>query len=99
MLCTDPVVVNGWGAEQYEQPMSDVLMRVTVDSYSDGYCQTFMNQTVPDNLLCIGTEERGIGSCIGDAGAPVTAITRGGVQYLAGILSHFGCTEPLCKIK
>jgi len=87
--------MNGWGAEQYGLNMSDILMRITVDTYSDDYCETFMGQDVPEALLCAGTDEGGISACIGDAGAPVTTTTS--EVYLAGILSHFGCTEPNCK--
>jgi len=70
-------------------------MRITVDTYSDDYCQTFMGQDVPETLLCGGVDEGGISACIGDAGGPVTTTTS--EVYLAGVMSHFGCTEPNCK--
>ncbi|OXA63526.1 Trypsin-1 [Folsomia candida] len=92
----NPVVVNGWGAEQYGLPMSEVLQRVTLDTYSDEYCAEFMNAEVPPSLLCAGTNEGGIGACIGDAGAPVTATTD--KVYLAGMINSNlklqGCGFP-----
>jgi hypothetical protein len=90
----DPVVLSGWGSEQYGLPMSDVLLKVPLDTYTDEYCASWMEREVPERIICTGADEGGRSGCQGDAGSPLTSTSPD--KYLVAILSHFPCLTDCC---
>jgi hypothetical protein len=92
------VIVNGWGNADYGQPLSEVLLSVTSDVFTDDECAEFNNKTVAPWILCTGGRNGNAAGCQGDAGTSVVSTSP--EPYLVAVLSHFPCaTIEECGMK
>jgi secreted trypsin-like serine protease len=72
---TNPAIDNvvttiGFGKTDFEGNVSDILLKVDVETFDDQFCDKFYQDFVPETMICAGTKLGGRDSCQGDSGGP-----------------------------
>jgi hypothetical protein len=87
------VTTIGFGDTSFEGEVSDILLKVDVDTFDDQFCDEFYLNYFPETMICAGTESGGRDSCQGDSGGPLLMSTPNNVQV--GVVSSGSkCGEP-----
>jgi hypothetical protein len=90
-----PAIVTGWGDTTDGGELAVVLQKVQIPIVSNATCDSAMNATITDNMLCAGNVEGGQDSCQGDSGGPLVVPDGSGEWKLAGVVSFGeGCAQP-----
>jgi trypsin len=87
----ETVTVIGFGDTADGGAVSNILLQVDVDAYSDQFCEGLFTVYDPSTMVCAGTVQGGRDSCQGDSGGPLFA--QNNIQV--GIVSTGdGCGKP-----
>lgn len=89
------VTAIGWGRTDYSGSRSHILQNVDLPITSREECQSHLEHTVTENMLCAGGVE-GKDACLGDSGGPLLC-RAGNVYSIVGIVS-FGRNCGLANV-
>ncbi|XP_064120865.1 anionic trypsin-like [Macrobrachium nipponense] len=91
-----PVVAVGWGkTSEEEESFSPVLNHVEIKVLEMEKCSSSYENLFNENMICAGSLERSLDSCLGDSGGPLLAVgSDGSWQALAVISFGKGCGNP-----
>ncbi|KAK3864809.1 hypothetical protein Pcinc_029525 [Petrolisthes cinctipes] len=89
--------VAGWGAVQYNGPISAILRQVHLPVWSNTNCDQAYRQPIMDSMVCAGFPAGGKDACQDDSGGPlmIQGESGKGPWQVVGLVS-FGtrCAEP-----
>ncbi|XP_072929430.1 chymotrypsin-like elastase family member 2A [Epargyreus clarus] len=91
----DECYTTGWGREQTNGTLTDVLLEAEVPILPLQLCRDRYSLTLPlnDGHLCAGSTDGSTGACVGDSGGPLQCRTRGRWE-LRGLTSFgSGCAR------
>ncbi|XP_068229107.1 trypsin-2-like [Palaemon carinicauda] len=90
------VVAVGWGKTSEEaESFSQVLNHVDITVLEMEKCSSTYESLFNEDMLCAGSLEKGLDSCLGDSGGPLLALgDDGSWQALAIISFGKGCGDP-----
>ncbi|XP_034828697.1 chymotrypsin-like elastase family member 2A [Maniola hyperantus] len=91
----DECYATGWGREQTNGTLTDVLLEAEVPVLPLQLCRDRYSLTLPlnDGHLCAGSTDGSTGACVGDSGGPLQCRT-GGRWELRGLTSFgSGCAR------
>ncbi|KAK4311940.1 hypothetical protein Pmani_016606 [Petrolisthes manimaculis] len=82
--------VTGWGTTSAGGDTSKVLQEVELSLLSTTQCQTYLGNTVTNNMMC--TYSQGKDACQGDSGGPLVWQGQEAQYQLVGVVSWgYGC--------
>ncbi|XP_060802195.1 uncharacterized protein LOC106134782 [Amyelois transitella] len=91
----DECYATGWGREQTNGTLTDVLLEAEVPILPLTFCRDRYSLTLPlnDGHLCAGSTDGSTGACVGDSGGPLQC-RSGGRWELRGLTSFgSGCAR------
>ena len=95
--------VAGWGTTEYQGNVSDLLLSIGVNIFSQEYCiaNTESNFLFPDDICAgipdgdgDGQADGGKDSCQGDSGGPLMCPVGGKATLVAVVSRGAGCADP-----
>ena len=81
--------ITGWGTLYYLGPQPSELMQVDLPLVSKPRCMNLYPNSIDDSMICVGSDQGGVGACHGDSGGPLVCEFND-KWYLEGVTSWGG---------
>ncbi|XP_053490437.1 transmembrane protease serine 9 [Ictalurus furcatus] len=79
--------ITGWGSMTEDGKLTNQLQRAQVGIIDQSECQQSYGRKLTANMMCAGSMEGGIDTCLGDSGGPLACREPRGRWFIAGVTS------------
>ncbi|XP_053369728.1 transmembrane protease serine 9 [Clarias gariepinus] len=79
--------ITGWGSMREDGKLTNQLQKAQVGIIDQSECQQSYGRKLTANMMCAGSMEGGIDTCLGDSGGPLACREPRGRWFIAGVTS------------
>ncbi|XP_060797187.1 transmembrane protease serine 9 [Neoarius graeffei] len=79
--------ITGWGSMREDGKLTNQLQKAQVGIIDQSECQQSYGPKLTANMMCAGSMEGGIDTCLGDSGGPLACREPRGRWFIAGVTS------------
>ncbi|XP_060739166.1 transmembrane protease serine 9 isoform X2 [Tachysurus vachellii] len=79
--------ITGWGSMREDGKLTNQLQKAQVGIIDQSECQQSYGRKLTANMMCAGSMEGGIDTCLGDSGGPLACRESRGRWFIAGVTS------------
>ncbi|TSK53777.1 Transmembrane protease serine 9 [Bagarius yarrelli] len=79
--------ITGWGSMREDGKLTNQLQKAQVGIIYQSECQKSYGKKLTPNMMCAGSMEGGIDTCLGDSGGPLACRESQGRWFIAGVTS------------
>ncbi|KAI5101166.1 transmembrane protease serine 9 [Silurus meridionalis] len=79
--------ITGWGSMREDGKLTNQLQKAQVGIIDQSECQQSYGRKLTPNMMCAGSMEGGIDTCLGDSGGPLACREPRGRWFIAGVTS------------
>ncbi|XP_026786261.1 transmembrane protease serine 9 isoform X2 [Pangasianodon hypophthalmus] len=79
--------ITGWGSMREDGKLTNQLQKAQVGIIDQSECQQSYGRKLTANMMCAGSMEGGIDTCLGDSGGPLACRQPRGRWFIAGVTS------------